>query len=427
MRSRSPKLGRRSARLDATLAKPAAMTQETRSRSTLAVTTARGSTSTPGRRWCAPSAPLARSTARPGASAGLGGFGGLFDLTRGRLSRSAAGRRDRRRRHQAAAGREARPARRRRHRSRRHVRQRSAGAGRAAAVLPRLLRHREARSGGRAGGDRGHRRGLPAGRLRADRRRDGRDAGPLPAGRLRPRRLRGRRGRAERGACRGADIGPGDVLLGLGIQRRSTPTASRWCARCCASRVCSSADPAPFAPGQTPGGGAAGADPHLRAQPARPARARAWSRRWPTSPAAACSSNVPRVLPEGVVARIDAGSWPAPPVFGWLDEAGRVTPTRCCGCSTAASAWCWWWRPKRPTPSRASPHRAGETVFRLGELSAGATGRARLAGRRQDALSAGRDRGPRAHCHPDLRPRLQPGGADRRAAAAADARAGSPW
>ncbi|MGH6886893.1 MAG: AIR synthase-related protein, partial [Geminicoccales bacterium] len=36
--------------------------------------------------------------------------------------------------------------------------------------------------------------------------------------------------------------------------------------------------------------------------------------------------NLPRVLPEGVVARIDAGAWRAPPVFLWLYEAGRLRP-----------------------------------------------------------------------------------------------------
>jgi phosphoribosylformylglycinamidine cyclo-ligase len=36
--------------------------------------------------------------------------------------------------------------------------------------------------------------------------------------------------------------------------------------------------------------------------------------------------NLPRVLPEGVVARIDASSWRAPPVFLWLYEAGRLKP-----------------------------------------------------------------------------------------------------
>ncbi|HZD25683.1 MAG TPA: phosphoribosylformylglycinamidine cyclo-ligase, partial [Alphaproteobacteria bacterium] len=34
--------------------------------------------------------------------------------------------------------------------------------------------------------------------------------------------------------------------------------------------------------------------------------------------------NLPRVLPEGVVAEIDGASWPMPPVFGWLAGLGSV-------------------------------------------------------------------------------------------------------
>jgi phosphoribosylformylglycinamidine cyclo-ligase len=34
--------------------------------------------------------------------------------------------------------------------------------------------------------------------------------------------------------------------------------------------------------------------------------------------------NVPRCLPDGVRARLDAGRWQAPPVFGWLQRAGGV-------------------------------------------------------------------------------------------------------
>ena len=37
--------------------------------------------------------PLVRATARPGADAEIGGFGGLFDLKRTRLQGSGAGRR----------------------------------------------------------------------------------------------------------------------------------------------------------------------------------------------------------------------------------------------------------------------------------------------------------------------------------------------
>ncbi|MCQ8240492.1 phosphoribosylformylglycinamidine cyclo-ligase [Rhizosaccharibacter radicis] len=34
--------------------------------------------------------------------------------------------------------------------------------------------------------------------------------------------------------------------------------------------------------------------------------------------------NLPRVLPRGTVASLDQGSWPVPPVFDWLREAGTV-------------------------------------------------------------------------------------------------------
>ncbi|MGI4878266.1 MAG: AIR synthase-related protein, partial [Janthinobacterium lividum] len=36
--------------------------------------------------------------------------------------------------------------------------------------------------------------------------------------------------------------------------------------------------------------------------------------------------NVPRVLPVGCHARIDAGSWPQSPLFAWLQAQGRIEP-----------------------------------------------------------------------------------------------------
>ena len=60
----------------------------------------------------------------------------------------------------------------------------------------------------------GDRRGLPQGRLRADRRRDGGNAGNVCRRRLRSRRLLRRRGRARRGADR-RRVAAGDVILGL--------------------------------------------------------------------------------------------------------------------------------------------------------------------------------------------------------------------
>ncbi len=80
--------------------------------------------------------------------------------------------------------------------------------------------------------------------------------------------------------------------------------------------------------------------------------------------------NVPRVLPDGVVADIDGTSWPRPPLFGWLQSAGKVADdemyrTFNCGIGmilvvAAADA------------TRAIEHlgSAGETVSRIGTIRA---------------------------------------------------------
>jgi phosphoribosylformylglycinamidine cyclo-ligase len=81
--------------------------------------------------------------------------------------------------------------------------------------------------------------------------------------------------------------------------------------------------------------------------------------------------NLPRVLPEGVVARIDTASWRAPPVFRWLYEAGQLRPQEMlrvfnCGLGMvlvvdAAEA---------DAMTRHLGER-GETVYRIGELVPG--------------------------------------------------------
>jgi phosphoribosylformylglycinamidine cyclo-ligase len=36
------------------------------------------------------------------------------------------------------------------------------------------------------------------------------------------------------------------------------------------------------------------------------------------------TDNIPRILPKGVSARIDLGSWPVPPIFTYLQREGRI-------------------------------------------------------------------------------------------------------
>ena len=267
MRSISPKLGRHPLASNATVATPAAMTQEKRRRARPGPLPKRW-----GRHRCRAGVRARDRSAgaldRPRRrQSGAQGVRRLLRSGRGRIQGPHPGRGDRWRRHQAAADRPLRAPQGRRHRSRRHVRQRSAGARRAAAVLSGLSGDEQARSGVRPRGDRRDRRGLPTGRLRADRRRDRRDARALPAGRLRSRRVRGRRGRAEP-APAAARHQARRRAPGSGIERRARQRLH------------------PDPPGDAParpvprrsgalrarsdrGVGPARADPHLRAQPAR--------------------------------------------------------------------------------------------------------------------------------------------------------------
>ena len=87
--------------------------------------------------------------------------------------------------------------------------------------------------------------------------------------------------------------------------------------------------------------GAAGADPHLRevaaaADPRGPDRAR-----WPTSPAAACSRISRACCPRAFTPAIDADAWPQPRLMAFLQAQGNIEPeemarTFNCGIGMAA-------------------------------------------------------------------------------------------
>ena len=78
--------------------------------------------------------------------------------------------------------------------------------------------------------------------------------------------------------------------------------------------------------------------------------------------------NLPRVLPEGVLARIDTRRWPLPPVFAWLARAGGVAPEEMlrvfnCGIGMALAV-------DDAPAARALLEAEGETVFEIGRLEA---------------------------------------------------------
>ncbi|MFC7692526.1 phosphoribosylformylglycinamidine cyclo-ligase [Paeniroseomonas aquatica] len=81
--------------------------------------------------------------------------------------------------------------------------------------------------------------------------------------------------------------------------------------------------------------------------------------------------NLPRVLPAGIAAVVDAGAWTVPPVFSWLARTGDVAPEEMlrvfnCGIGMVVVV-----APAAVAQATALLEGAGETVFRIGRLEAG--------------------------------------------------------
>lgn len=86
--------------------------------------------------------------------------------------------------------------------------------------------------------------------------------------------------------------------------------------------------------------------------------------------------NLPRALPEGTLARIDAASWSLPAVFPWLARAGGIAAEEMlrvfnCGIGMAVIV-----APRDVAEARALLEAEGETVFQIGATEA-AEGEAR--------------------------------------------------
>jgi len=84
--------------------------------------------------------------------------------------------------------------------------------------------------------------------------------------------------------------------------------------------------------------------------------------------------NVPRVLPDGTHAVIDADSWPLPRLFAFLQAGGSIEPAELartfnCGIGMVAIV-----RENDATEVVERLEAAGETVFRIGLVEAGETG-----------------------------------------------------
>src|SRR5262249_34897480 len=79
--------------------------------------------------------------------------------------------------------------------------------------------------------------------------------------------------------------------------------------------------------------------------------------------------NIPRVLPESLIAELDATAWPLPPVFRWLASAGGIADaemarTYNCGIGMMAVA-----AAEDAETVMALLAAAGEKVFRIGRVA----------------------------------------------------------
>jgi phosphoribosylformylglycinamidine cyclo-ligase len=180
-------------------------------------------------------------------------------------------------------------------------------------------------------------------------------------------------GAVERGqALTGEGIRPGDMVLGLGSSGIHSNGFS-LVRKIVAKSGLAYSDPAPFAPEMTLG-----------------TALLAPTRIYVRSCLALCRSglvkglahitggglleNIPRVLPPGMMARLDARKWRRPPVFEWLQKTGDVPDVEMartfnCGIGMMAVV-----SPDKADAAVMALAAGGEKVFRIGQIVPGQEG-----------------------------------------------------
>jgi phosphoribosylformylglycinamidine cyclo-ligase len=368
MRSISPKLGRAQLASSPNVAAPATMTQETPKPLAASQYHGAGVDIEAGQAFVRAIEPLVRSTARPGAAPELGGFAGFFDLAEaGFQSPVLVAATD-------GVGTKVQL-------TARCGRHRVAGIDLVAMCVNDLLVHgaqplffldylatsrfepavgqaliegivEGCRDAGCAllGGETAE---MPEHYRHGDYDLAGFAVGAVENGRQLPRR----------------DIGPGDALLGLassGAHANGFSLIRQILRR----QGLFLADPAPFAPDET-----------LAAALLVPTRIYVRSlldlfdhdviKAAAHITGGGLLDNVPRVLPEGVIARIDAASWQAPPLFLWLFEAGQIKPAEMLRVFNCGIGMVLVVDVEYADAVVRHLSEQGETVYRLGEVVAG--------------------------------------------------------
>ena len=174
-------------------------------------------------------------------------------------------------------------------------------------------------------------------------------------------------GAVERGqALDGSTIVPGDIVLGLessGLHSNGFSLVRRTVEN---SGLGYDA-PAPFAPGQTLGE-ALLTPTRLYVRGCRAALAAGGVKAFAHITGGGLLENIPRVLPAGCAAELDARAWTLPPVFRWLAESARIprpelARTFNCGIGMVAVV-----DPAAVERVSAALQREGERVRRIGRI-----------------------------------------------------------
>ncbi|WP_337996153.1 phosphoribosylformylglycinamidine cyclo-ligase [Oleispirillum naphthae] len=178
-------------------------------------------------------------------------------------------------------------------------------------------------------------------------------------------------GAAERAnILTGRTIAAGDAVLGLassGVHSNGFSLVRKIVEK---SRLAWT-DAAPFAPGKTLGE-ALIAPTRIYVKPCLAAIAAGGVAGFAHITGGGMTENVPRVLPKGLHAAIDARRFPVPPVFAWLAETGGVAlpemlRTFNCGIGMVAVV-----KPAAAAAVTAAFEAAGETVYAIGSIEPGA-------------------------------------------------------
>jgi phosphoribosylformylglycinamidine cyclo-ligase len=175
-------------------------------------------------------------------------------------------------------------------------------------------------------------------------------------------------GAMDRGAALPAGVVAGDVLLGLasdGVHSNGYSLVRRIVER---SGLAWDA-PAPFADATL--GAALLAPTRLYVRPALAAIRAGGVHALAHITGGGLTENLPRVLPEGLGAAIDLGSWSLPPVFRWLAAEGGVAQAEMLKTFNAGIGLVLVVAADRAEALAAELTAAGETVHRIGTVGPG--------------------------------------------------------